>query len=186
MKNAVVLFVLLGLIVLGPLAPAQTTDSRHLIGVSGTKGSARTLSEAERAIAVDASDNYIESETESIRPKGVAEALIPDIYKPEQERYIATLEIVHLSWPRLMGGSTDQAGARLSLGVTRPHYSYKKELRMIGNLDLKIEGIYHKILNSARLTLVYDMRRSLKKNDTRMCVLVDKVVFKVGVPVGGR
>ncbi|HBC45477.1 MAG TPA: hypothetical protein DCZ43_00375 [candidate division Zixibacteria bacterium] len=185
MKNAVVLFVLLDSMVLGSLASAQTTDSRHFISVSGTKSSARTLSEAEQATAVDASDNYIESQTESIRPKAVAEALIPDIYKPEREKYIATLEIVHLAWPRLMGGSTDQAGARLSLGVTRPHYSYKKELRMMGNLDLKIESIYHKILNSARLTLVYDMRRSLKKNDTRMRVLVDKVVFKVGVPVGG-
>jgi hypothetical protein len=30
------------------------------------------------------------------------------------------------------------------------------------------------------------MRRSLKKNDTRMRILVDKIVFKVGVPVGGR
>ena len=186
MKNASVLFALLGLMASDPLASAQIMDSHRYIGVSETKGPSRTLSEAEQAIAVDASDEYIETQTESIRPKTVAQALIPDIYKPEREGYVATLEIIHLSWPRLMGGSTDNAGARFSLGVTRPYYSYKKELRMMGNLDLKIEGIYHKVLNSARLTLVYDMRRSLKKNDTRMRVFVDKVVFKVGLPVGGR
>jgi hypothetical protein len=186
MKNSLVLYALLGLMVIGSLASAQIAESLHPNSVSAIKSSSRTLLQAEQATAVDESENYFESQTESIKPQAVTEALIPDIYKPERERYAATLEIIHLSWPLLMGGSDDKAGARLSLGVARPYYSYKKELRMMGNLDLQIEGIYHRILNSARLTLVYDMRRSLKGNDTIMRLFVDKVVFKVGIPVGRR
>jgi hypothetical protein len=163
---------------------AQSVDSKHPGSASSTRSAVMSITEAEVAAISSTADIAASSSKEILRPKAVEKTLIPDIYKPERESYVATIELLHLSWPNLMDRPNDKSGARLALGVTRPHYGFKKELSMAGSLDLKIEGIFHGILNSARVTLLYDMRKALKGNDTRMNILIDRVTFKVGIPVG--
>jgi hypothetical protein len=186
MKKTSLLLAVWGLMLSGSRFPAfaQVSESCTSINMREINEPIRTLLDAEQAAVGSTTDRHADSPAFNFKPRAAQAGLSSDIYKPESEHYAATIEIIHLSWPRLLDGRSDNLGARLSLGISSPHYSIKEELRMMGSVDFKIEGIYHGLINSARLTLVYDMRRSLKGNDTRMSLTVNRVVFKVGVPVG--
>jgi hypothetical protein len=163
---------------------AQSVESHPSSSASASRSASMSITAAEAASEVSSADAAAALSNNKLQPKTVEKNLIPGIYKPERESYVATIELLHLAWPNLMDKPNDKTGARLALGIARPHYGFKKELSMAGSLDLKIEGIFHGVLNSARVTLIYDMHRALKGNDTRMNILVDRVTFKVGIPVG--
>jgi hypothetical protein len=184
MKNATLHYAFRGLIILGVAVPLFAQDKATQNSASTSRSTIGALTNQTAIQAVAISEISSIPPAEPFGPGIFSNVINPSIYKPEKEIYAVTIELAHLSWPRLIGRSNDVIGARLALGLNRPRYGFRKELSMAGNLDLKIEGIIHGVLNSACITLAYNMRRSLKKNDTRMRVLVDKVVFMVGIPVG--
>ena len=164
---------------------AQEIDGPASAGAVHTGTRASTLQQAEQAAQITAIESSVQNSKGNLMPQNIEQALLPDIYKPEKESYVATIELAHLSWPKITNGTADRAGARLALGIARPQYTFRKELRMTGSLDLKIEGIFHGVLNSARVTVLYDMRRSLKRNDMRMKIAIDRLAVRIGLPFGG-
>jgi hypothetical protein len=162
---------------------AQSTDYNPVSSAVKSPASNISISQAEQvaANAIDGADNKQE---QSLARTTSAEALVPDIYKPFKERYYKTVELFQISWPRLVSGTSGRFGGRLAIGLNRPHYKLKKELGVYGNLDLKIDGVFDGIINSARITIVYDLRRPYEVNDTRVKVFVDRVSFRMGIPIG--
>jgi hypothetical protein len=182
MKNTFVPYALCVLMITGSagLISAQTTDRCQPVNPVKSSGSDISLRQAEQ---VASAAGGAEGKPEQVLTTS-AEAFIPDIYKPFREKYYKTVELVQISWPRLIGGTNGKFGGRLAIGLNRPHYRIKKELGVYGNLDLKIDGVIDGIINSARINVVYDLRRPYTENDTKVKIFVDRISFKVGIPVG--
>ncbi len=183
MKNTFVPYALCVSMIVGSagLISAQTADRCQPVDPVKSSGSNISLRQAEQVVAGAADGS--ESKPEQVLTTS-AEVFVPEIYKPFREKYYKTVELVQISWPRLIGGTNGKFGGRLALGLNRPHYRIKKELGVYGNLDLKIDGIIDGIINSARINVVYDLRRPYTENDTRVKIFVDRISFKVGIPVG--
>jgi hypothetical protein len=185
MKNSIVPFAICVLLIFGltGLGSAQNTESVQPVSSVKSSGSDISIRQAEQ-VAASAADATEGKPEQSFMAS--TQAFVPDIYKPFREKYYKTVELVQISWPRLIGGTHGKFGGRLALGLNRPHYSVKKELGVFGNLDLKIDGVIDGIINSARVNVVYDLRRPYAANDTKVKIFVDRISFKVGIPVGRR
>jgi hypothetical protein len=187
MKSTFVLYALSVLPVLSAadLCQAQTADNCPTTSAVRSTGSDISIRQAEQ-VAATAVDGAATKPEQAFSRTSSTEAFVPDIYKPFKERYYKTVELVQISWPHLIGGTNGKFGGRLALGLNRPHYRLKKELGVYGNLDLNIDGIFDGIINSARITVVYDLRRPYYADDTKVRIFVDRISFKMGIPIGRR
>ena len=105
-----------------------------------------------------------------------------DIPLPTKRVYYTTIELLRISWPVMMSQHRDDFGSKLIIGLNKPYYRLKKDIRVIGSFDLKMDNIIFGLINSAKVTLRYDLKRPHHQGKSQVKFLVDSIAFKVGIP----
>ncbi len=184
MKSPIGIYVFWGPLVLALAATvsAQTSGNQISKGAGTPSYPASLILNSGANSAKGISDGSIEAKREALAT--TTQEFVPDIYKPFKESYYKTVEIIQLSWPLLVDGTDGRFGGRLAVGLNHPSYTFKKELSLVGTLDLNIDGVIGGVVSSARITISYNFRRPYTSNDTQMHVNVNNVSFKVGIPIG--
>lgn len=160
--------------------PGQIPESAA--GHSRSTVRATTISQAEQAQAIaDIASSAISS---AGNPKNPAIDFIPDFDRPTREKYITTIELASISWPEKIGAPVSHLGGRLILGLNRPYYAIKKDLRLIGTLDFKLDGWIFGVTNTARISFKYDLTRLRSSAKTSMQLSVYQIAMKFGIPFG--
>jgi hypothetical protein len=186
MKNGLIISAFFGAIVFAVAIPvcAQFSDTGIQSSGSGTKETS-TISDAAQALAASAV-----KESKAIIPAFARQDLPRElsarsIFSP-RENYALVIELARISWPISDSHESGRIGGRLSVGLNRPYYTLHDPIRVIGNFDFKFDGAFIGLRNSARVTVKYNLTRSLKGQKSEMDFLVDNIIFKVGIPFGDR
>ena len=104
--------------------------------------------------------------------------------EPEKANYVRVIELANIVFNPGQTESQSQISSRILIGLNSPSYGFKKNLSFAGNFDLKVENIILGITNSGKMTISYDLRKSLKGKDTSFIVAVTKIYFQIGIPFG--
>jgi hypothetical protein len=183
MKNPIVIIVsVIFAITANPqFACGQSQD----FSASEDRGRASSISEA--AMSVDASDgDIIDYAKVSSRTAPAPEREITydsDMPMPSKRTYYTTIELMTISWPEMMSQQGDDFGSKLIIGLNKPYYRLKKDIRVLGSFDLKLDNIFFGLTNSARITLKYDLKKPSHQGKSQAKVNIDGFAFKIGIPI---
>jgi hypothetical protein len=160
----------------------QVTDNEESsIKTAATKPNATTISQAEQAASIPFSDSRNGLPYSSIKPRPKDVVLITINTKFVRESYATTIKLLQVSFSNSSSGM-ENFRQRLIIGLNKPYYNFKKEILIIGNFDFKLDGTLFGITNTALVTMKYNFRRSYKKNNTYFELIVDNLIFKIGIP----
>jgi hypothetical protein len=107
---------------------------------------------------------------------------IPDYPVPTRKTYYQTVQLLKISWPDWRRHDQDVFASKLIVGLNKPLYRLKKDIRVLGSFDLKLENIILGFFNSANVTLKYDLKKLHRDERSEIKILVEKVTFKIGIP----
>lgn len=158
----------------------QISESAH----SPNTVRATTISQAEQASDQGLADIATTAISSVDSPKNPAIDFIPDFDRPTREKYITTIELASIAWPEKIGAPVSHLGGRLILGLNRPYYAIKKDLRLIGTLDFKLDGLIFGVTNTAKISFKYNLTRPRTSAKTSMQLSVYQIAMKFGIPFG--
>ena len=107
--------------------------------------------------------------------------IIQVLSRLNKKSYYKTINLLSLSRPHIEE-SRDSFQSNLILGLNKPYYKLKNEIRVIGNLDLRFENVLWGYPNSTTITVGYDLKKELPKGASDLRIRVDYIAFKVGIP----
>jgi hypothetical protein len=170
-----------------PPAFAQSAMGRFSnSNVESSLEDATTIAEAAHAV-VSSDNNLGETIATATSTTHISDNQIKnyvaDLPMPRREKYYKTLELVKISWPGLMGQAGDRFGTRLIVGLNKPYYRLKGDMRVLGSFDLKLDNIVFGFLSSTKITLKYDLRRTHADDSADMKIQMDMITFKIGIPL---
>jgi hypothetical protein len=188
MKSPVILvFVALALIISSAHSVRCQSFSHGLEGLGPSAiGGPLTISQAQQNAGLSEtqiSDDLLPRETMATSPL-MKIAYIPEFSLPAKDVYYTTIELARFSWPDETDKSDDDFGGKLTIGLNKPYYRLKKDIRVVGNFDFKIENIIMGLLSSAKITMKYDLQKRRAEKRSRVKLLMDKITFKIGIPFG--
>jgi hypothetical protein len=163
-------------------SPGQIPESAP--GHSRSTLRATTISQAEQASDQGIADIATTTISPANSPRNQAIDFFPDFERPTREKYITTIELASIAWPEKIGAPVSHLGGRLILGLNRPYYTVKRDLRLIGTLDFKLDGMIFGVTNTARVSFKYDLTRPRTSAKTSMQLSVYQIAMKFGIPFG--
>jgi hypothetical protein len=99
-----------------------------------------------------------------------------------KKSYYKTINLMALSKPQIGKYNNDSFQSNIILGLNRPYYKLKDEIRVIGNFDLRFDNILWGYPNSTTITVGYDLKKNLPKGASDLRLKIDYVAFKLGIP----
>lgn len=168
----------------GDISAQTASADKFNVGSQGDRGSVLSISDAAQA-AISGGE---ESDIEKISARAAESAsrqissYDSDIPIPKKKIYYTSIELIKISWPVTMSQSHDNFGSKLVIGLNKPYYRLKKDLRVMGSFDLRMDNILFGLTNSAQITLKYDLRKSPYQDDPSIKFLIYGMSFKVGMP----
>jgi len=187
MKNPGVLIVFVIFLLAAAITDTQAQSAGDQSSATGALDiKARSASISEAAQAAVAAGEVVDYDKISSRAAASAVpgeiSLDSDIPLPTKRVYYTTIELVKISWPEMMSQHGDNFGSKLIIGLNKPYYRLKKDMRVIGSFDLKMDNIFFGLVNSAKITLKYDLKKPHHQGKSQVKFLVDGITFKVGIP----
>jgi len=187
MKNPGVLIVFVIFLLAAAITDTQAQSAGDQSSATGALDiKARSASISETARAAVAAGEVVDYDKISSRAAASAVpgeiSLDSDIPLPTKRVYYTTIELVKISWPEMMSQHGDNFGSKLIIGLNKPYYRLKKDMRVIGSFDLKMDNIFFGLVNSAKITLKYDLKKPHHQGKSQVKFLVDGITFKVGIP----
>ena len=79
-------------------------------------------------------------------------------YYYKYDRYIASIKIDKLLWPKTAGNRWAGKNGLILIGVKKPYYRIDRNPRVKGKVDLKMEGSIFGMENRGLITISYDLR----------------------------
>jgi hypothetical protein len=187
MKDPGVLIVFVIFLLAAAITDTQAQSAGDQSSATGALDiKARSASISETARAAVAAGEVVDYDKISSRAAASAVpgeiSLDSDIPLPTKRVYYTTIELVKISWPEMMSQHGDNFGSKLIIGLNKPYYRLKKDMRVIGSFDLKMDNIFFGLVNSAKITLKYDLKKPHHQGKSQVKFLVDGITFKVGIP----
>ena len=168
---------------------AQTASNSSGLPPGGSRnsdnGRSISVSEAGQAIANESTTSVSYSSSKAIfAESGENGSQIAAYKKPAKEDYVTVIKLANITIPSGPNDSQSRFSSKILIGLNNPSYGFKNVLSVTGNFDFKIESVILGMSNAAKMTIAYDIRRSLKSNNTYFEMSVSKVAFQVEIPFG--
>lgn len=148
---------------------------------SGTEPS-HTITDAVQTIG-NSTANVPKERTFSYQPEMQKDESRLVMSRLNKKIYYKTITLVSLSKPENGKMKRDNFQSDVILGLNRPYYNLKDELRVIGNFDLRFDNVLWGYPNSTTITLGYDLRKTLPNGSSNLKIKIDYLAFKIGIPI---
>ena len=181
-------WIFIGLLLLYAVAPAfgqsaatRTTGTSGITENSGAASSSHlTQGNTTSSVAMENEEQSVKSLNEESRRVNATS----DMTRPGKRRYMKVVELVRVSWPAGRVEPDSRYAGRVVVGLNKPYYRIKEDLRVIGNLDFKIDIVMMGISTTTKITVKYDLKQNIADRSTKIKLLADQFAFKIYIPFG--